>query len=265
MAATPGKNRTTGPAAGADLIGLLDTLYNSRNPTRRWLHRTRRDWIIGKIRECAHLRPGRAIEVGFGAGVYLPALAEAYGEVVATDLDHAHLAHARPIAGRYRNLRLAIDDITASAMPEHGFDLALCSEVVEHIADAPAVIAGIRRLLAPQGFLILSTPQRHSVLELSCKVAFLPGIIRIVRALYGEAIFETGHINLMTEREVGAALDREGFTVCERFKSGLYIPIVAEFGGAAGLRLEQWLEERLRHGRFAWTLWTQYWVARAPG
>src|SRR6202035_1475925 len=74
-------------ASEAELLALLETLYNSHNPTRRWLHCTRRDWIIAQIRQCAHKQGRRALEVGFGAGVYLAALAEAYGEVVASDLD----------------------------------------------------------------------------------------------------------------------------------------------------------------------------------
>src|SRR6266481_1664699 len=89
-----------GVARDAELLALLETLYSSRNPTRRWLHCTRRDWIIAKLRECARIRPGRALEVGFGAGVYLPALCESYREVVATDLDQAHLNHARPLTAK---------------------------------------------------------------------------------------------------------------------------------------------------------------------
>jgi SAM-dependent methyltransferase len=245
----------------AELLGLLETLYNSRNPTRRWLHCTRRDWIAAKIRQCAQARPGRALEVGFGAGVYLPALCEAYGEVLASDLDGAHLEHADAIAAKYANLRLVTDDITDSRMPAESFDLVLCSEVIEHIPDTARVISGIRRLLAPGGILILSTPQRYSMMEAACKLAFMPGVIGLVRRIYGEAVFETGHVNLMTEREVTDALTHEGFRIRERYKSGIYIPLVAEFAGTIGLRLEQWLEARLRRGPLSWTLWTQYYVA----
>ncbi|MGH7842710.1 MAG: class I SAM-dependent methyltransferase [Candidatus Binataceae bacterium] len=248
----------------AELLELLETLYNSRNPTRRWLHCTRRDWIIAKIREAARERPGRAAEIGFGAGVYLPALAEGYREVVATDLDEAHLAHARPLLARHPNLRLATDDIAASRLPAAGFDLVLCSEVLEHIPNTRAVMTGLRRLLAPGGILILSTPQRYSLMELACKVAFLPGVIDLVRRIYGEAVFETGHINLMTAGAVAAALEREGLQIRERFKSGLYLPLLAEFGGMPGLRLARWLEERLRAGRLSFALWTQYYVAQLP-
>jgi 2-polyprenyl-3-methyl-5-hydroxy-6-metoxy-1,4-benzoquinol methylase len=244
------------------LLELLETLYNSRNPTRRWLHCTRRDWIIAKLRELAAERPGRALEIGFGAGVYLSALAENYREVTATDLDQAHLDHAQRLLITHPNLRLLTDDITDSKLLPASFDLILCSEVLEHIPDTDRVIAGIRRLLAPGGFLLLSTPQRHSLMELTCKVAFMPGVIQLVRRIYGEAVFETGHINLTSEPELIRTLTAHGFTIREQFKSGLYLPLIAEFGGASGLRFSQRLEERLRRGRLSFALWTQYYVAQ---
>jgi len=255
------QHRQAAISSEAELLALLETLYNSRNPTRRWLHCTRRDWILAKIRDYARERPGRALEIGFGAGVYLPALAESYREVVAADLDQAHIDHARPLLSRYPNLRLVTDDITKSQLAEASFDLVLCSEVLEHIPDTARVIDGLRRLLAPGGILLLSTPQRHSLMELACKVAFLPGVINLVRRIYGEAVFETGHINLLTERELTAALTARGFRIRERFKSGMYLPLVAEFGAAPGLRVARWLEERLRSGPLSFLLWTQYYVA----
>lgn len=254
--------RSPGWNTEQELLQLLDTLYNSRNPTRRWLHCSRRDWITAKIRECAKAQPRRALEVGFGAGAYLPALCEAYREVVASDLDQAHLDHARTFAAEHSNLRLVTDDITDSRLAERSFDLILCTEVVEHIGGTSSVLAGIARLLAPGGTLILSTPQRHSLMELTCKVAFLPGVINLVRRIYAEAVFETGHINLMTAGTLMRALADEGFVVRERYQSGMYLPLIAELGGNAALRLEQWFEAKLSGGPFSWMLWTQYYVAR---
>ena len=246
----------------AELLELLETLYNSSNPTRRWLHCTRRDWIIAKLRACARERPGRAIEVGFGAGVYLAALAESYAEVVGTDLDQAHLDHAQPLMARYANLQLVAEDITTSRLPAGTFDFVLCSEVLEHIPDTSRVLAGIHRLLKPGGCLLLSTPQRHSLMELACKVAFLPGVIGIVRKIYQEPVFETGHVNLQTERELKAALSASGFTIREQFKSGLYIPLLAEFGGGRGLQIARWIEKRIRRGPLSFALWTQYYLVQ---
>jgi len=246
----------------SQLIALLETLYNSRTPTRRWLHCTRRDWLLAKIAECARERSGRALEIGFGAGIYLRALANHYNEVIGTDLNQNQLEHARARTADIANLRVLVDDITDSHLPAHSFDLVLCSEVLEHIQDPGRAIEGIRRVVAPGGLLIVSTPQRHSLMELSCKLAFMPGIIDLVRRVYGEAVFETGHISLMTERQMTRALESAGFHIQQRFKSGLYLPLIAEFAGITGMRLERWLEERLRDGLLSWTLWTQYYVAQ---
>ncbi|MGA2411081.1 MAG: methyltransferase domain-containing protein [Candidatus Binataceae bacterium] len=245
----------------AELLPLLETLYDSRNPTRRWLHRTRRDWIIGKLRQYAH--GDRALEIGFGAGVYLPALAELFSEVIGTDLEQAHLSHARKITAKYPNVSLRRDDICNSKLAEGSFSLVLCSEVIEHLSDSPAALAAIHRLLEPGGTLILSTPQKWSLLEMSCKVAFLPGVINLVRKIYGEAIFETEHINLMTADTVARQLENAGFRIHERFKSGMYVPAIAEFLGESGLKLERWLERKLQRRRMDWILWTQYYVASA--
>ena len=79
--------------------------------------------------------------------------------------------------------------------------MVLCSEVVEHIPDSAAALRAMHALLRPGGLLVLSTPQRHSPLEVAGRVAFLPGIVTLVRAVYREPILATGHINLLTARE----------------------------------------------------------------
>ena len=250
-------------AAEAQLIGLLETLYNSRNPTRRWLHCTRRDWLIGRIAECARERPGRALEVGFGAGIYLRALTSHYGQVVASDLNRAQIDYVEKRTGDLPNLHLEIDDITDTHLPLRSFDLVLCSEVLEHIPDVGQAVAGIRKVIAPGGLLIVSTPQRYSFVELACRFAFMPGIIGLVRRIYDEAVFETGHISLMTEWQMKSILKSAGFHIRQQFKSGLYLPLLAEFAGNRGMHLQRWLEERLRDGPLSWTLWTQYYIAQA--
>lgn len=251
-------------ASESQLVVLQETLYTSRNLTRRWLHSARRDWIIDALRRSASKgRRGRALEVGFGSGIYLPVLAELYEEVIASDVEDAYLRHASALIGKYANLSAIADDITHTKLPEASFDLILCTEVIEHIADSVSAIAGMHRLLKSGGTLVLSTPQRWSPLELTAKAAFMPGIIDLVRLIYREPILATGHINLMTDKQVTSQLEGAGFRIRERFKSGMYLPLIAEFMGKPGFRLEQWLESKLRHGPLDWLLWTQYYIAEA--
>jgi SAM-dependent methyltransferase len=203
----------------------------------------------------------RALEIGPGSGVYLPTLAATATEVVGVDIEDAYLDRLRPLERDYSHLRLVHDDILKSSFPDSFFDLILCTEVIEHISDSRTVFSEIARLLAPLGVLILSTPQKYSPLEISSKVAFLPGIIDLVRRIYKEPILETGHINLMTKHNVRDQLEEAGFTILETHTSGVYIPGIAESLGSRALDFEQMLERRFRKTRFEGLLWTQYAIA----
>jgi SAM-dependent methyltransferase len=243
-----------------DPFDFQQMLYTSTNPTRRWLHTTRRDWIVAAIRRSC-TRGGHALEVGPGSGVYLPTLAQVSDEVVATDIEDSYLTRLRPLGESLPCLRLVRDDITASALPSDSFDLILCTEVVEHVTSSRRALAEIHRLLKPGGTMILSTPQRYSPLEVSAKLAFLPGVIRVVRRIYGEPIVDTEHINLMTSSVLRAQIAEAGFMPREYWLGGVYLPLVSEFLGTSALGLERKLEPRLRASRLRWLLWTQYVIA----
>lgn len=246
------------------LVDLQETLYTSRNPTRRWLHCSRRDNITAEIEA---IGPGvaRALEVGPGAGGYLPVLAANADEVVAADIEQAYLVQAQKHAQSLPNLSCARDDITATQLPPASFDLILCTEVIEHIADSQAALRGLHQLLKPGGRLILSTPQRYSPLEVCAKVAFLPGIIQLVKWIYREPIIETGHINLLTESGLKTQLAAANLQIHREYKSGFYLPLVAEFLGEKGLSLLRYLESKLQGSTLSGLLWTQYYVLSKVG
>lgn len=160
---------------------------------------------------------------------------------------------ARGIDGRART--------QTGQVVEAQFDLMLCSEVIEHVRESSRALGEMSRLLRPGGVLILSTPQRHSPLELCSKVALHPRMIGLTRHVYREPVVRTGHINLMTRRELHQQLDRAGFVIRETHAGGVYLPVVAEAFGTRALRIERALDMRLRGSRLEWLLWTQFVVA----
>jgi len=243
-------------------VELQRTLYRSRNPTRRWLHQSRRERVESALRRLARERArSDALEVGPGSGIYLPLLCELFEHVIASDVEPAYLDHLTDVVGEQANLKIVIDDIAASALEPESFDLVLCSEVIEHAPQPRAVIAGLRRALRPGGVLVLTTPQARSTLELASKLAFAPGIIDLVRLVYKEPILPAGHISLLTVRQVQALLADNGFRVLESDTWGMYLPLISELGGQAGLSLEIRLERRISGGRLDGLLWTQSWIA----
>lgn len=239
-----------------ELLELQDTLYASSNPTRRWLHSSRRDWVLEYIQSQGDVCE-RALEVGPGSGVFLPALAKVARSVTASDIEAAYLLRAREIAAEQPNLECVLDDITATGLQSGAFDLILCTEVIEHIEDSSHALSGLASLLAPGGRLILTTPQRYSPLELCAKVAFLPGVVQLVRLIYREPVLEMGHINLMTEGTLREQIREAGLEVVACRKLGFYLPLVAEFGGGPGQRLLAWCERGLRDSVLSGLLWTQ--------
>ena len=252
---------------GDELVELQRTIYNSKNPTRRWLHCSRREWVVEAIRESAsNLKNNtKALEIGPGSGVYLPELCRLFQKVVASDIETAHLDALQSIQDAHFNLQLIKDDVTETSLPKEQFDLILCSEVIEHIPTTEDILAGIYSLLRPDGCLVITTPQKYSPLEICAKAAFMPIIIDVVRKIYAEPIQETGHINLMTASVMEKALAEAGFEITTRYKSGLYLPFIAEFFGVRGKDILEYLQTAIRGTPLDFLFWTQCYVVKKGG
>jgi SAM-dependent methyltransferase len=182
--------------------------------------------------------------------------------VVAADVEHAYLTGIQPLTRELPGLDLVVDDIEDSKFSDSSFGLVLCSEVLEHVSDPERSLKTIHRILRPGGFAIVTTPQRFSAMELSCKVAFLPGVIDLVRLIYREPILPTGHISLRTSGAFRAAIAESGFEIVHHEKFGLYVPLLAEFGGDWGGRVIEALEHRLGKTKLDQAFWTQAYVLR---
>lgn len=114
------------------------------------------------------LRPlaGRtALDVGCGAGLLGEPLARMGAGVTAVDAAEENIAAAKAhaeaggLAIDYRHGELA-------ALGLGQFDLVTSMEVIEHVADKAAFIAGLAERVAEDGLLVLSTPNRTTASRL---------------------------------------------------------------------------------------------------
>ena len=243
---------------------LQELIYNSRNPTRKWLHVTRKNWVDNAIGRFS-FEGMAACEIGPGSCIYLPKLEKKAAQLYVADVEHQHLAVAKSYSEKNSKVIVLEDDITASKLPEEFFDLILLSEVIEHIPNTTLVLDNIVKRLRVGGVLILTTPQKYSFMELACKIAFLPIFIGLVRKIYREPILETGHINLQTEREIRKHFYDQGLSVIEAYKCGLYIPLFSEFFGEFSVKVQQYIENKLRNTALNHILWTQCYILKRDG
>jgi SAM-dependent methyltransferase len=138
----------------------------------------------------------RALDLGCGDGAFTGELAGVVRSVVGADVAEAALSRAR---GRHPGLDFQLVPITGPLpFPEHSFDLVWSSEVIEHVADTARWLSEVRRVLAPRGRLLLTTPN-HSRLALA-----LGGIER-----YSDPLGD--HLHLYSRGSLRRLLDEFGF------------------------------------------------------
>ena len=109
----------------------------------------------------SRLAQGKCVlDIGSGEGYGSALLAAHAASVIGVDLDAAAVAHARR---KYGNANLDFLMASAPELPfPRRFDLAVCFEVLEHLENQTDLVAEIRRVLTPEGLLIVSTPDKRS-------------------------------------------------------------------------------------------------------
>lgn len=161
----------------------------------------------------------RVLDCGCGAGEYVRALLALGADAYGVEFDARKIAAVQARGGELA-ARIAVGDLEALAFPDQSFDLALLNEVLEHVPDDAAALVEVRRVLRPDGRLIVLSPTRlypfetHGVFwrGTSRRVSHaLPGIPWIPLAL-GQRVFDYWARNYWP-CELRALVERAGFRV----------------------------------------------------
>ncbi|GAB4179440.1 MAG: hypothetical protein Kow0020_15580 [Wenzhouxiangellaceae bacterium] len=126
----------------------------------RYEHWHRYAWAAGLV------SGRRVLDCACGEGYGTRLLAERAAFVDGVDIDHDTVAHATQ---RYAHPRVAFHQASALALPfdDHSHDIVVSFETLEHLAEQDALLAEFRRVLKPDGFLILSTPDKRVYSDLT--------------------------------------------------------------------------------------------------
>jgi SAM-dependent methyltransferase len=156
----------------------------------------RRDFLL------AGVRPGeRVLDVGCGEGGFSAALEEAGARPVGVEVAAEPLRRARR---RHPSLEL---HLVSGPLPFGAaeFDVVWAGEVIEHVADGLGLLDELRRVLRPDGRLLITTPDhpRRLVWRLGLR-----------RAAF-ERHFDprADHLRFFTARTLTLLLEDAGFTV----------------------------------------------------
>lgn len=123
-----------------------------------------------------------ALDVGCGAGLLCEPLARLGARVVGLDAAPENIAAARAHAAQSG---LVIDYRAGSVenLGSERFDLVTALEVIEHVVDPAAFVAGLAGVLAEEGLLILSTPNRTALSRVAL-ISLAEGLGQIPRGTH---------------------------------------------------------------------------------
>lgn len=135
--------------------GALRTLHDI-NPTR-----------IEFIELYSHLNNQRILDIGCGGGILCEAMAKRGAKVYGLDVEQDAIAvaktHAQETQLKINYVCQPIETFAAELFP-----IITCMEMLEHVPDPQCIINEAARLLAPGGYLFLSTIHRNPLAY--CKV-----------------------------------------------------------------------------------------------
>lgn len=130
------------------------------NPVRLEFIRRALDSHFGSNTQSARPLAGKsALDIGCGAGLVCEPLARLGAAVTGVDAaaDNVSAAAAHAEASGL-DIRYMAGEV--GALDIGTFDLVTCLEVVEHVADKKAFLADVASKLAPDGLMVMSTPNR---------------------------------------------------------------------------------------------------------
>lgn len=108
-------------------------------------------------RWCANMR---ILDAACGEGYGSALLATSASSVEAVDISEDAVEHACQRYGHIEELNFQVADCTSLPFSDNEFDRVVSFETLEHLTAQDQLLAEFRRVLKPDGFLILSSPDK---------------------------------------------------------------------------------------------------------
>lgn len=223
----------------------------------------------------------RVLDAACGEGYGSALLASDAASVTGLDVSPGAVEHARARYGARANLRFDVADCTKlDHLPDASFDLIVSFETLEHVEAQERMLDGFARLLAPDGLLLVSTPDKRNYSDIPGSTnpfhvrelyrdefeALLSARFRAHRLyaqklLFQSVLWDAGAGRLHRHDWQAATLEADGslrpglgypplyyIAVCAQSESSLqHLPSLDLFGDAAESVYQHYNEEVRRH------------------
>jgi SAM-dependent methyltransferase len=179
------------------------------------------DRLSKVLHEAIAVKPATALDIGCGRGTLLRRLQQSCPACELFGVEISALSAAEAAASGVRVFAASIAD--GLPLPDGSMQLVIMGEVIEHLFDPDAALDEIKRVLAPGGTLILTTPNLASW---SNRLLLLAGIQpfftetstrkkygRVFAALGNRNPMVEGHLRIFTKRALVELIEDIGFRI----------------------------------------------------
>lgn len=113
---------------------------------------------------------GRLLEVGYGSGVFMPELARFSDELYGIDIHQMTGPVAESLARFNVNARLFSGSVEAMPFDDNFFETVVAVSALEFVSDMDAACRELKRVLKPDGALVVVTPGHSPLVDFGLKI-----------------------------------------------------------------------------------------------
>ncbi len=161
---------------------------------------------------------GKLLDLGCGVGIFLKLAQNDGWDVVGTDVSGFAVRYAKEKFG-VEALQGSLETLRLTA---ESFDAVALWDTIEHMEDPLANLREVRRLLKPEGILLLDTPNEDALLRAIAR--FLHRLSLGTFKYPVSKIYHRYHLYYYNRRTIGKLLEAAGFTILSITKNT--IPLV---------------------------------------
>lgn len=148
----------------AKRLDELRLTYDNPSAYKRFFYMVRFNAVIDALNP----RPKELIlDLGCGTGYYTKEILRKGAKVIAVEYSSNYLNQARNFVGNNKNAKFIRSSATDLPFDNDTFNKVLFTEVIEHVPDYEKTLQEIKRVLKPKGIAVVTTPSRHSPMNMA--------------------------------------------------------------------------------------------------
>ncbi len=182
--------------------GTLGKLYHLERKTRKSLKyrlKRRTDEVIASIKKYYSGIPDDIIDLGAADGLMLSMVKDIFSDARCIGVEYTQELVE---ANKDDRITLLQGDVNSLEMPDNSFDIVIATAIIEHIPVPEKMLKEARRILRPNGLMILTSPD-----------PFWERIATMVGHLHDEQ-----HHKVMNLKEIASLMKEVGFLIIEKKK-----------------------------------------------